>query len=240
MNRESGEIASHVFNADDIRRRRQLRQCFRTNFHAGPRRIVFEDERNADRIGDLAIVPVKPLLIGLVVIGRHDESRRRSSRLRRPRERDGLARAVRSGRRDNRNAARRRFDRYLNQAAPLLRKKRRRLPRDAANDQAFASLLDLPGDEVGERLLGDVVMFERRRQRCQRTRGSSVASWRRASGLCPPSANANPWRGSGTANRIAAATARLMEAFAMNYLQSLSGSFEHRTASARRPDSKAA
>jgi hypothetical protein len=55
--------------------------------------------------------------------------------------------------------------------------------------------------------------------------------------LMSAAGQSEPWRRS---DRIAAATARLMEAFALNYLQSLNGSFEHSTASARCPDSKAA
>ena len=120
-----------------------------------------------------------------------------------------------------------------------MRKKRRRLPRDAANDQAFASLLDLPGDEVGERLSA--------MSSCSKGVASAVSDSGKFSGLLEEGirlmsavGQREPLAGSGTANRIAAATARLMEAFAMNYLQSLSGSFEHRTASARRPNSKAA
>ena len=131
------------------------------------RRIDLDDERQIDRLCDFLKMAEQPALLGLVVIGRGQESGGGAGPLRRPRSFDAFARAIGPCGCDDDRAAGRGLDRDLDQTETLAPRERRALAKRATDDEAAATLVDLPGDIPREGVFGDAVLRERRRRRGQ-------------------------------------------------------------------------
>ncbi len=146
----AGDIAGRFLDADDARHLRQAQHGLVGHVRHGAAGHVVQDDRQVDRFGDLAEMPVHAFLRRPVVV-RHDLQRRVGAGfLRIAGQFDRLDGRVAAGAGDDGNAPCRMVDRDLDQFAMLVHGDRRRFAGGADDDDAVGAFRDVPVDELAQ------------------------------------------------------------------------------------------
>ena len=139
-----------ILDADDAGHLRQAQHGVVLQVGDRPARNVVKDHRDVHRLGDLAEVPVQPLLRRFVVV-RHDrKAGGGASFLRRLRQFNRLSGGIAAGSGDHRDAALGVLDGDPDQLLVLVEINGRRLARGAHHHDAVGALGDVPVDQALE------------------------------------------------------------------------------------------